>query len=150
MLWYWTRGVFNFWMVALGWMLYSWYPYKITVDNWWVRQCPLVTYTTAASLEQSFPMLTSAIGTAGYTEVAVNGWNQTSCLNAAPIRQWTATAWLLIIWYGVGWVFWITNLITDNKGGITNMLFLVYTQVFGVFAALATLALAVVANFSYG
>jgi hypothetical protein len=55
-----------------------------------------------------------------------------------------------MVTYGVGWAFWLANLITDNEGGITNMVWLGYTQALGVFAALATFTLAIVAFTSYG
>lgn len=95
-------------------------------------------------------MYTRATGTVEYTEVAVNGWNQTICLNSAPIKQWSTTAWVVMVTYGVGWAFWLANIIADNKGGITNMVWLGYSQVFGVFASLATFTLAIVAWMSYG
>ena len=143
---YWTRGTFNTWMVIMGFLLYSWYPARITTDNWLSKQCPTTAYTSSTLST----MYTRSTGTAEYVEVAVNGWNKTICLNAAPIKQWTAAAWVVMVTYGLGWAFWLANLIADNEGGITNMVWLGYTQALGVFAALATFTLAIVAWTSYG
>jgi hypothetical protein len=145
---YWTRGIFNTWMVVLGGLLFNWYPSKILYDTWFNRQCPQTAYTS--SPDTTSTMYTRSTGTVEYTEVAVNGWNQTICLNSAPIKQWTATAWVVMVTYGVGWAFWLGNFIVDNKGGITNMVWLGYTQALGVFSALATFILAIIAWMSYG
>jgi hypothetical protein len=34
-MWYVSWGAMNYWMVALGALIYNWYPYMIATNTWW-------------------------------------------------------------------------------------------------------------------
>lgn len=144
--WYWARGVFSTWMLIVGGLLYSWYPSMIYNNSWWRAQCPQTPYITSTLATIN----TASVGTQSLIEVAVNGWSRQECLNAPPILQWTTTSSWILTTYGLGWLLWVLNLITDNEGGILNFVTIVYSLVANTVMALTTGTLAIWSYYSYG
>lgn len=128
-------------------MLYTWYPWLIKTDQWWVQQCPVYAWTDTL-ITESNDVATS--GTNKKYEVDKNtNWTKDKCLNAAPISQWTNSAYVWIFIYGFSLLVWSLNTLFDNRGGWIHQFFWRSTQVWTLMPILTAIMTAV-AMTSYG
>jgi len=128
-------------------MLYTWYPWLIKTDQWWVQQCPVYAWTDDL-ITASNDVATS--GTNKKYEVNKNtNWTKDKCLNAAPISQWTNSAYVWIFIYGFSLLVWSLNTLFDNRGGWIHQFFWRSTQVWTLMPIL-TAIMTIVATSSYG
>lgn len=108
--------------MVFGGLIWRWYPGYIMFDDWWMRQCPVWSWTSTLITDNSSIVATT--GTKTVTEVVVNGWNQQKCLNAAPIYWWSVEAWWMMISYGFGLFFWLLNGCFGNNGRLMHHIWL--------------------------
>jgi hypothetical protein len=128
-------------------MLYTWYPWLIKTDQWWVQQCPTFVWTST-TISDSNDVASS--GTAKKYEVNKDtNWTKDRCLAAAPVKQWTDSAYVWIFIYGFSLLTWSLNTLFDNRGGWIHMLFWRNTQVWTVMPII-TAIMTIVATSSYG
>ena len=86
-MWIWCIDVFE--MVIVGGLIYWWYPIQVR-NNTYAVKCPTV--QTGTTL-----------------------WNQSNCLSANPISQWTNVSYMVVITYLVAWLLWLANMIGGNN-----------------------------------
>jgi len=76
-------------------------------------------------------------------------WNQSNCLRASPLKEWSRVGFTFTIGYTIAIIMWIIDMIWDNKGGSIHYLFWRTTQLLPILPALGLIFI-FLANRSYG
>ena len=111
-------GVYILTMITVGAGLLSLYNPSYPTSRWLYNQCPLINWIPLSGTNYYtwYRGISTDSGSSKQTTVQ-NTWNWSSCLSAAPIKQWWNTAALIIAFHTFLFVIWLINIIRFDSIG---------------------------------